>query len=229
METSSTEPSKSHGGSRRFVRIAAPLVAAAAIGAGVAVAVDSSTGGGSQSAAVTPTLATQPAALAKTLSAEAIYDRTAPGVVELEVSSSAGGVSPFGDPQAQGEGSGFVIDKQGRIVTNAHVVEGATSITVKFHDGSTAKATLVGSDPSTDVAVVKVNGAASKLKPLTLGDSSEAEASSPSAARSGWTARSPRVLSAPSTDRSRRLTAAASAASSRRTPRSTRATRAARC
>jgi putative serine protease PepD len=175
METSSTEPSKSHGGSRRFVRIAAPLVAAAAIGAGVAVAVDSSTGGGSQSAAVTPTLATQPAALAKTLSAEAIYDRTAPGVVELEVSSSAGGVSPFGDPQAQGEGSGFVIDKQGRIVTNAHVVEGATSITVKFHDGSTAKATLVGSDPSTDVAVVKVNGAASKLKPLTLGDSSEAE------------------------------------------------------
>jgi putative serine protease PepD len=171
---SSPEPGKARGGSRRFVRVAAPLVAAAAIGAGVAVAVDSSTSSGGQPTAVPSSVGTQPAALAKTLSAEAIYDKTAAGVVELDVSSSAG-LGPLGDQQAQGEGSGFVIDKQGRIVTNAHVVEGANSITVKFQDGSTAKATLVGSDPSTDVAVVKVNVAASKLKPLTLGNSSDVE------------------------------------------------------
>jgi putative serine protease PepD len=174
MDTSTTDPSKPSGRSRRLVRVAAPLVAAAAIGAGVAVAVDSSTSTGTQSPPVASSVASQPAALAKTLSAEELYDKSASSVVEIDVTAS-GGVGPFGDQQTQGEGSGFVIDKQGHIATNAHVVEGATSITVKFHDGSTATGTLVGSDPSTDVAVVKVNVASSKLKPLTLADSSKVE------------------------------------------------------
>jgi putative serine protease PepD len=66
-----------------------------------------------------------------------------------------------------------VFDTKGDILTNDHVVAGATSLTVKFSDGSTYKATLVGADPSTDVAVVHVNAPASKLAPLTLADSSK--------------------------------------------------------
>ena len=70
-----------------------------------------------------------------------IYDRTAAGVVDISVSGGGGGFD-----QRQGEGSGFVLDKDGSIVTNAHVVDGAGSITVTFPDGGTAPATLVGED-----------------------------------------------------------------------------------
>jgi putative serine protease PepD len=173
MDSQNSEPSRSSGRSRRFVRIAAPLVAAAAVGAGAAVAVDSSTGGHSSSPAAASSIAT-PAALAKTLSAEQIYDKAASGVVELDVTATTDNSFGFGQ-ESQGEGSGFVIDKQGHILTNDHVVEGANSVTVKFKDGSTAKATVVGADPSTDVAVVKVNVASSKLQPLTLADSSDVD------------------------------------------------------
>ena len=67
---------------------------------------------------------------------------------------------------------GFVYDLKGDIVTNDHVVEGASSISVKFPDGSTYKATVVGADPSSDLAVIHVNAPASKLTVLQLGDSS---------------------------------------------------------
>jgi putative serine protease PepD len=174
MDTQNSEPSRTSGKSRRLVRVAAPLVAAAAIGAGAAVAVDSSTGGHSAAPAATSSSIATPAALAKTLSAEQIYDKTSSGVVELDVNATTDNSFGFSQ-QEQGEGSGFVIDKQGHIITNDHVVQGANSITVKFQDGSTAKATVVGADPSTDVAVVKVNVSSSKLHPLTLADSSDVE------------------------------------------------------
>ena len=85
--------------------------------------------------------------------------------------SSSGGLSPFtpggsGSQQTQAEGTGYVYDKSGNIITADHVVDGATKITVRFKDGSTAKATLVGADPSTDTAVIKVSVASSKLTPL---------------------------------------------------------------
>ncbi len=91
--------------------------------------------------------------------------------------SSSGGLSPFtpggsGSQQTQAEGTGYVYDKSGNIITADHVVDGATKITVRFKDGSTAKATLVGTDPSTDTAVIKVSVASSKLTPLQLADSS---------------------------------------------------------
>ena len=70
------------------------------------------------------------------------------------------------------EGTGFVYDLKGDIVTNDHVVDGASSISVKFSDGSTYKATVVGTDPSTDLAVIHVNAPASKLTVLQLADSS---------------------------------------------------------
>ncbi len=73
---------------------------------------------------------------------------------------------------ARGVGSGFVYDKQGHIVTNYHVIEGASRVTVTFLDGTSYRASIVGSDPYTDLAVVKVDVDSSKLVPLRLADSS---------------------------------------------------------
>ena len=71
-------------------------------------------------------------------------------------------------------GSGFVWDTQGNIVTNNHVVEGASEITVTFFDGTIVDAKLVGADPDSDLAVIKVtNAPANYLKPITLADSSQ--------------------------------------------------------
>jgi len=72
---------------------------------------------------------------------------------------------------AIGLGSGFFISNNGYIATNAHVVSGASSITVQTHDGKTYKATLVGSDPTTDVAVIHIDAPSADLHALTLGDS----------------------------------------------------------
>ena len=115
-----------------------------------------------QSAAVTTTIT----------SLTQLYKDVTPGVVDITVDSNApaGGFGQRGGT-TQAEGSGFVYDSSGHIVTNEHVVAGATSITVRFPDGKTAKATLVGTDPSTDIAVIKVDVAASELHPLTLGTS----------------------------------------------------------
>src|SRR5688572_19576666 len=90
------------------------------------------------------------------LSVNEIVGRTKSGVVDIKVRSS-GGTTPdrFGNPdggeqQSQAEGSGFVLDDDGHIATNQHVVDGATSITVTFANGHTASAKVVGSDASTD-------------------------------------------------------------------------------
>src|SRR5207249_8286982 len=113
------------------------------------------------------------AATSTTSNLTQLYKSAAPGVVDITVdSASTGG---FGNQQSEAEGSGFVIDKNGHIVTNQHVVAGATSITVRFQNGQTAKATLVGSDASTDIAVIKVDVDASQLHPLTFGDSSNVQ------------------------------------------------------
>ena len=117
---------------------------------------------------------------AQSLSAEQIYRLDSPGVVDISVTTDAGsqgGVSPFGPSggSARAEGTGFVYDTSGNIVTASHVVDGATAIQVRFKDGSVAKATLVGTDPSSDTAVIKVNVASSKLKPLGLADSSDVQ------------------------------------------------------
>ncbi len=110
-----------------------------------------------------------------------LYKEDAPGVVDITVKSSSpansSGGFPFGNPGGsqtqEAEGTGFEIDTKGDILTAQHVVAGADSIKVTFQDGSTAKATLVGTpDPSTDTAVIHVDVPASQLHPLTLGNSS---------------------------------------------------------
>jgi putative serine protease PepD len=161
----------------------AALAAALAIGAGGGVAGYSLAGnGGASTAGNAPASATaQPTANAtKNLSVHQIYQQANPGVVDITVttsgSSDSSGGFPFGgggsSSAATAEGSGFVYDNAGHIVTNNHVVEGQTSIKVRFSDGKTYDATLVGTDPSTDLAVIKVDAPASELHPLALDDSS---------------------------------------------------------
>ena len=111
------------------------------------------------------------------LSVSEIYDRAAPGVVQI--TSTHGrrrqperlSVRPAQREPEQALGSGFVIDKAGHIVTNYHVIEGADQIEVSFSNQDTLRATLVGSDPSTDIAVLRVEASSRGLTPLALGDS----------------------------------------------------------
>jgi putative serine protease PepD len=107
------------------------------------------------------------AASAEGLPLPELYKRVLPGVVEITVGSGFG-------PTAGG--SGFVFDKEGHIVTNQHVVGGATQATVRFADGQEADAEVVGSDPSTDVALLRLaDPGAVDLSPLALGSSSSLE------------------------------------------------------
>lgn len=91
-----------------------------------------------------------------------IYRNVSPSVVSIEVE-----ISRFDTAG----GAGFVIDQDGHILTNAHVVEGARTLTVVFHDGYEAPARLIGVDTRVDLAVIKVDIARHRLKPVTFGDS----------------------------------------------------------
>jgi putative serine protease PepD len=107
------------------------------------------------------------------LSIGSIYRLAHKGVVKISITSGGGGSSsnPFDQGSQQAQGSGFVYDTRGDVITNQHVVDGAQSITVTFWNGKTYPARLVGSDASTDTAVVRVDAAAALLHPLTLGES----------------------------------------------------------
>jgi len=158
---------------RKSLRRTAPIAAALALGGGAGAAIyAASSGSGSGQSTVVASVPAQPASTrATTTTLTQLYKNAAPGVVDITVASSDS--SGFGQGgQSQAEGSGFVIDTNGDIVTNQHVVAGATSIKVRFQDGTVEKATLVGTDPSTDVAVIRVSGDSSLLHPLTFGDSS---------------------------------------------------------
>ncbi|TWT88417.1 Periplasmic pH-dependent serine endoprotease DegQ precursor [Pseudobythopirellula maris] len=77
----------------------------------------------------------------------------------------------FGIAESEGSGSGAVIDREGHILTNNHVIDGAGAIRVNFSDGSTYNAELVGADAVFDMAVIKVDAPADKLHPIALGQS----------------------------------------------------------
>jgi putative serine protease PepD len=105
------------------------------------------------------------------LSVSTIYKNAHQGVVKIVVTQASSGF-PFGSDQgSQAQGSGFVYDKKGNVITNEHVVSGGGTIKVVFSDGSSYPAKLIGSDKSTDVAVIKVSAPATKLHPLPLADS----------------------------------------------------------
>ena len=161
---------------RRRGRWLAAAILPALIGAGVALGVAGLGNDGSKSRTVTvvertASTATTPAttttartsdpALANAdgdgLSVQQIVRDASPGVVLVQ--------------QQRGLGSGFLIDKQGRILTNAHVVDTATTVTVTYADGTTQDASVLASDPTLDVAVLDVDAPPSSAKPLPLGES----------------------------------------------------------
>jgi putative serine protease PepD len=150
------------------------LLAAACIGAGggaLAYASLSDNGGSTKTIVRQVTVHDgQPVSNESGLSVNEIYRRSYKGVVQITVSSQA--PSPFGDRRQESEGSGFVYDTNGDVVTNQHVVANENSITVTFWNSKSVKAKLVGTDPSTDLAVIRVSAPSSLLHPLSLGASS---------------------------------------------------------
>jgi S1-C subfamily serine protease len=163
------------------------LIAAALLGGGVALGGAAALGKLGEKTTVIREIAA-PASVAPAAfqsgprqSINAIYRTSAPGVVHIETTTRAPQTdpffgNPFGATQTQRAlGSGFVIDKAGHIVTNYHVVRGANAIQVSFSNNERFKAKLVGVDPSTDIAVLKVRVKASALKALPLGNSDDVE------------------------------------------------------
>jgi putative serine protease PepD len=161
---------------RIAIAATAALIAGAGVGAGSYAAFGGSASKTTQTVVQQAAPAATPAAARTTQSVGSVYRAARAGVVEITATSNGGSgssPSPFGGGGGgSAQGSGFVYDTSGHVITNYHVVQGASSISVAFPDGSKYTATLVGSDQSTDLAVLKVNAPASKLHPLSLGDSS---------------------------------------------------------
>jgi S1-C subfamily serine protease len=152
-------------------------VGAAILGGAVAVGLGQAIGEGSTTTVVrevqggAPEPASFPSSSGRKISQ--IYDSAKHGVVQVTATSVVSDNPFFGAQEQQAQGSGFVIDKDGHVVTNYHVVQGAKKVQVSFSDTELMDATVVGSDPSTDIAVLKIKGAWSRsLTPLALGDSS---------------------------------------------------------
>ncbi len=160
----------------RFVYLAVAVALAIGVGAGFAAhSLTSKSASPASPPAVAP--ATSVSSTSTTDPLTQIYAKDAPGVVTVTVSGRQNtGSSGFpglpGQQQFEAIGTGFEIDTKGDIMTAEHVVADASSIKVTFQNGSTAKATLVGSDSSTDSAVIHVDTPAAQLHPLTLGNSS---------------------------------------------------------
>jgi S1-C subfamily serine protease len=162
------------------------------IGGGVAVgAVTAFDLGGSNTKTVVQQapLATADASQKKSagLTPRDIYDRDAPGVAYITAQIVQRTASPFdfGLPQEQqgtSTGSGFVIDKDGTIATNAHVVDGATRVSVRFGDGAAHPAKILGVDKSTDLALLKIDPKGVDLHPLPLGSSHGIQVGDPTVA-----------------------------------------------
>ena len=154
--------------------LALSLLAAACVGAGGGAVAYATLSDGS---AVVKQVTVQPSepivSSSAPLSVNQIYRRAYRGVVEITVTTSAA-ASPFGGSgTAKAQGSGWVYNSSGNIVTNEHVVDGASSISVRFWNGKTYSASVVGTDKSTDLAVIKVDAPSSELHPLSVGNSAD--------------------------------------------------------
>jgi S1-C subfamily serine protease len=144
--------------------------------------VDTSNDSTTSSATVTPAALARPASdSSKGLTVHDIYQRDAQGVAFIKSDIVQQTQSVFGFPQQQrstATGSGFLIDNDGHILTNAHVVEGAKHVDVQLGNGDTQAAQIVGTDPSSDIALLKVDNT-DGVDPLPLGDSSKVEVGDP--------------------------------------------------
>jgi S1-C subfamily serine protease len=152
------------------------LLVAAVLGGGVAVGVDRAVGDEGGTTVIREVTAGTSESTAfrnssgKTISD--IYGSAKRGVVQVLATSVVSDNPFFGAQQARVLGSGFVIDKSGHVVTNYHVIEGASKVEVSFSGNDEMPATVVGKDPSTDIAVLRIKGAQGRaLTPLELGSS----------------------------------------------------------
>ena len=148
---------------------AVTIAGGAGSGALAATLVDHSTPTRTASTGTTTSSSTTSTSTQASMTAEAVYQQVSPGVVTITAVVNSGRGS------GQATGSGIVLDTNGNILTNAHVIAGAQQIQVTFSDGRTVNATLVGSNSSADLAVIRVSVAASTLHPVTLGNSDSAQ------------------------------------------------------
>lgn len=155
---------------RQFLLPLALVVAAVgggAVGAGVMAAVDDD----GTTATTTVTGGREVADQAGSTSLAALYKQVSPSVVEIQVESQAD--SPFGLPQ-NGTGTGWMYDAT-HVVTNQHVIEGTNEATIRFEDGREVQARVLGSDPSTDVAVLELDEGADAPAALQRGSTESLE------------------------------------------------------
>jgi S1-C subfamily serine protease len=171
---------------------AIPFISAL-IGGGIVVAVVAAAGGLGENKTTVTTVQDAPTATATPsnasqqtvgLTPHQVYVKDAPGVAFVTSTIVQKTESPFlfgGESQSQGTatGSGIVIDANGTILTNYHVVENAVKVTVSFEKGKTVEAQVVGKDPSNDLAILRIHPDGLTLHPLTLGDSSSAQVGDP--------------------------------------------------
>jgi len=154
-------------------QFAVPVVAALLGGAVTAAAMIASSGSAGTITRQQGLLDLEPG---EQLTSTQIYERAAPGVVAVRARTVQPAEGAFeasaGSEFSISSGSGFVLDGDGRIVTNAHVVSGVTSVQVTFADGRSIAAQVVGKDEETDLAVLRVPPEDLDLRPLELGDSS---------------------------------------------------------
>src|SRR5271154_3135853 len=170
---------------------AIPFVSAL-LGGAVVVAIVAAFGGLGESQKTVTTIQAAPLAPSNAsqqtsgLTPHDIYVRDAPGVVFVTSTIVQKTESPFNlfggaESQQKGEatGSGIVIDANGTILTNYHVIENAIKVTVSFEKGKAVEAKVVGKDPSNDLAVLRISTDGLTLHPLTLGDSSTVQVGDP--------------------------------------------------
>ncbi len=133
---------------------------------------------GAASALAQPPASSSPPAVERAYTAEeriniAVYEAVNRSVVNINTKATVASGLFLLEVPSEGAGSGIVLDRQGHVLTNFHVVEGAREIQLVLHDGSTHVATVVGIDPATDVAVLKVDAPEAALHPVTFGNSSD--------------------------------------------------------
>ena len=171
----------------RSLKTFLPALLGAAAGAVVAVVIASGSGGSTKTVTTIVTAGQSastsvPSALGATrgMNINQIYRADSPGVVDITVTSQQSSNLFGGNSQeTEGEGAGVVYDKQGDIITDEHVVANANSVTVHFNNGVSAPAKVLGTDPSTDVAVIRVDVPARELHPIPFANSDTAQVGDP--------------------------------------------------
>src|ERR1700740_292488 len=163
----------------------------ALIGGGVVAAIIAAAGGLGESRTITTTVQAAPlqpsnaSNVSTHSSVHEIYERTAPGVAFVTSTIVQRNESPFGlfggesEQRGQATGSGIVIDSNGTILTNWHVVENAIKVTVSLEKGKTVEAQVVGKDPSNDLAVLRIHPEGLTLHPLPLGNDNVVQVGDP--------------------------------------------------